>query len=131
MMRTPDSILPRPRMPFGPRVAVLGSLAVTLALPAAAQPAAEAQQRYERAVAECNRGTLPAPEREACIRRAGIALDSARGSPPAGVAVPSTDGRATVVTPPGSTPPSGGSDAVTSPDGRATIVLPADRIAPR
>jgi hypothetical protein len=43
----------------------------------------------------------------------------------------SADGRATIVAPAGSTPPSGGSDAITSRDGRATIVLPADRAAPQ
>ena len=101
---------------------------------AAAQPAgqeAQARGRYEREVAACNNGTLAAPAREACIRAAGNALDRALGGPPSGVAVPSPDGRATIVTPAGAPPPSSGSDAVPSGDGRATIVLPADRAAPR
>ena len=89
------------------------------------------QQRYEREVAACNSGNLPAPARDACIRAAGNALDRARGGPPGEVARPSADGRATIVTPPGATPPSSGSDAVTSGDGRATIVLPADRSPPQ
>jgi hypothetical protein len=91
----------------------------------------QARQRYEREVAACNSGTLAAPAREACIRAAGNALDRALGGPPPGVAVPSADGRATIVTPAGAPPPSSGSDAVPSSDGRATIVLPADRTAPR
>lgn len=104
-----------------------------LAAAAGAQPTQEmqARQRYEREVAACNSGTLAAPAREACIRAAGNALDRALGGPPAGVAMPSADGRATIVTPEGAPPPSSGSDAVPSRDGRATIVLPADRTAPR
>ncbi|VWX63466.1 conserved exported hypothetical protein [Burkholderiales bacterium 8X] len=105
------------------------------AVPAAfAQPTltpAAAQQRYEREMAGCNSGALAAPAREACLRAAGVELDAARGGPPSDVAVPSADGRATVISPAGSTTPSGGSDATTSRDGRATIVLPADRTAPR
>jgi hypothetical protein len=102
------------------------------ALSAFAQPARDAlQQRYEREIAACNNGSLAAPAREACIRAAGHALDRARGGPPAEVPQSSADGRATIVAPAGSTPPSGGSDAITSRDGRATIVLPADRAAPQ
>ncbi|MGK6306662.1 hypothetical protein [Variovorax sp. DT-64] len=98
---------------------------------ATAQPAPDAlQQRYEREIAACNRGNLPAPAREACIRAAGNALDRARGGPPLEVPQPSADGRATIVAPPGAAP-SSGSDATTSSDGRATIVLPADRTAPQ
>lgn len=99
---------------------------------AGAQPAPDPlQQRYEREIAACNSGNLPAPTREACVRAAGTALDRARGGPPTEVPRPSADGRATIVTPPGATPPSSGSDAVTSGDGRATIVLPADRSPPQ
>ncbi len=93
----------------------------------AADPLAPARQRYEREVAACNSGALAAPAREACIRAAGLALDRARGGPPTDVAQPAPGGRATIVSPEGSTPPSSGSEAVTSGDGRATIVLPADR----
>jgi hypothetical protein len=39
--------------------------------------------------------------------------------------VTSTDGRATVITPEGSTPPASGSDPVTSRDGRANVVPPS------
>ena len=87
----------------------------------------QAQLRYEAEIAACNRGNLPAPAREACVRSAGSALDSRLGGPPTETAVPSSDGRATVVAPNGSVTPSAGSDTTTSSDGRATIVLPADR----
>ena len=87
----------------------------------------QAQLRYEAEIAACNRGNLPAPAREACVRSAGSALDSRLGGPPTETAVPSSDGRATVVAPNGSVTPSAGSDTTTSGDGRATIVLPADR----
>lgn len=90
---------------------------------------AQAQQHYEAEVSGCNRGNLPAPAREACVRNAGNALDRTLGGPPTETATPSADGRATVVAPVGSNTPSAASDTVTSGDGRATIVLPADRAA--
>ncbi|MBT2325591.1 hypothetical protein J7E62_24975 [Variovorax paradoxus] len=105
--------------------------ALAAATAAGAQTAQQARQRYEQEVATCNSGALAAPAREACIRAAGNALDRALGGPPPNVAVPSADGRATIVSPAGSPPPSSGSDAVRSPDGRATIVQPPDRTAPR
>ena len=90
------------------------------------------QQRYDAEVTACNRGNLPAPSREACVRSAGTALDRALGGPPNEAATPSSDGRATVVAPVGSVTPPAASDTVTTQDGRATIVLPADRAdAPR
>jgi hypothetical protein len=117
--------------PIALRVAVAWA-AATLAAGAAAQAGSTAQQRYERALAACNRGSLPAPRREACVRAAGNALDRALGGTPAAAPRPSDDGRATVVSPPGAPPPSsGGGNAVPSSDGRATIVPPADRTAPR
>ncbi|RZI67593.1 hypothetical protein [Variovorax guangxiensis] len=88
----------------------------------------EAQARYDAQVAACNRGDLANPAREACVRAAGAALDRTRGSPPVEAPVPSADGRATVVTPMGSTTPPAASDTITSGDGRATIVVPADRV---
>ncbi|MDM0077873.1 hypothetical protein QTH90_25920 [Variovorax sp. J2P1-59] len=92
----------------------------------AQQDLAAAQQRYQRALAYCNNGTLPRPERDACVRDAGNAWDRARG----GIStddedVTSPGGRATVVVPDGSPPPLSDSTTVTSPDGRSTIVLPA------
>jgi len=86
---------------------------------------AAAQRLYESEIAACNTGALPAPAREACVRNAGLRLDRARGGPPADATVTTTDGRATVVTPEGSTPPSSGSDPVTSRDGRANVVPPS------
>jgi hypothetical protein len=108
------------------------ALAVTATAGAQQAPdARQAQRRYEREVAACNSGALAAPAREACIRAAGLALDRALGGPPANIAAPSADGRATIVSPAGAAPPSSGSDTTTSRDGRATIVLPADGTAPR
>ena len=93
---------------------------------------AAAQQRYDAEVAACNRGNLPAPSRDACVRAAGRALDGVLGGPPAATPTPSADGRATVVAPVGSATPPAASDTMTTRDGRATIVLPADRAgAPR
>lgn len=86
---------------------------------------ATAQRQYETDVASCNTGALPAPMRESCVRTAGLRLDRARGGPPADATVTSTDGRATVITPEGSTPPASGSDPVTSRDGRANVVPPS------
>jgi hypothetical protein len=117
-----------------PSPAILCAGLAVAALSALAQTSPElaaAQQRYEREVAACNSGALAAPAREACIRAAGSALDRVRGGPPADVAVPSADGRATIVAPEGSSVPSSSSEAMPSRDGRATIVQPADRSAPR
>lgn len=99
--------------------------------PSALSQGGMAQQRYERQIAACNSGTLPAPEREACVRAAGTALDNARGGLPTEAPVVTPDGRATVVTPPGARAPATGAEVMTTPDGRATIVPPADRSAPR
>ena len=113
------------------------SLAITAstlltAVAASAQTSAEsAQQRYERTLTACNGGTMPAPAREACIRNAGLALDAARGGAPVDTEVESADGRATIITPAGSSTPLNSTDTRTSRDGRATIVQPADRAVVR
>ena len=101
---------------------------------AGAQTAADlqqAQQVFQQQVAACNGGQLPAPQREACVRDAGAALDQVRnasGSAGSAGSVTSrtADGRATVVTPAGAAVPGGGSDTVRSGDRRSTVVLPAD-----
>jgi hypothetical protein len=112
-------------------VALLAAGLLFAVLPAGAQtPApvdlvARAQQLYEREVATCNAGTLPMPEREACVRAAGLRYDRARGVPPVDDTVTTPDGRATVVAPAGATPPSAPAnlpETETSRDGRATIV---------
>lgn len=92
-----------------------------------------AQQRYDRAIAYCNDANLPRPERDACVRDAGRALDRARGGLAPNVDVVSPDGRSTVVMPDDAPPPQGNDGTVTSPDGRSTIVLPAggDRPMPQ
>lgn len=97
------------------RIQLFATTACALAAGAAAfaQQAPDlsaAQRRYERALAVCNSGKLPRPERDACVRDAGVAWDRAR----AGQLV---DGKADDGT-------------VTSPDGRATIVLPPDLSTP-
>jgi hypothetical protein len=90
-------------------------------------PAAAAQQSYERDVAACNGGTLPAPAREACVRAAGLQLDRARGGPPVDTPVTTSDGRATVIAPAGASTPGSATDTpLTTPDGRATVMPQAD-----
>ncbi len=97
------------------------------------EAAAVAQARYDREMAVCNGGTLPAPQRDACVRSAGNALDRARGGPPVPVESTTSDGRATVMTPqsppvsaaPGPGPSTAESLRIT-PDGRATVVPPTD-----
>lgn len=131
------------------RVTVSGAfLCISLAAFAQSPDLAEAQRHFDEQVAKCNSGSLPRPQRDACIRDAGAALDRARGGPagnvttrsrdrrstvvkPEGAPVPggtntvrSGDRRSTVVTPQG-TPAPAGSTTVTSPDGRSTVVVPA------
>jgi hypothetical protein len=91
---------------------------------------AAAQARFDRQVAHCNSGQLPAPEREACIRHAGAALDKARGGPPATVTRRTADGRSTAIVPEGAPVPSAGGATARSADGRSTVVVPADGSAP-
>lgn len=121
-------------------IGLAGTLLFLLATPSLqAQTAAEvaaAQQAYEREVAACNNGNLPAPTRDACVRAAGVVLDRIRGANPVDVPLTTPDGRATVIAPEGSSPPagdrppvsvappSGAAGTITTPDGRATIVRP-------
>jgi len=110
--------------------AALGAALLAGALGASAQAAndlAQAQADFNRQVATCNSGKLPAPERDACIRDAGAALDAARGGPASTVTRRTPDGRATVVVPDGKPVPSGGTDRMRSDDGRSTVILPADQ----
>ena len=107
------------------RAAMCGALLAT-ALGAAAQAPTDlqqAQERHERQLAVCNSGKLAAPEREACVRDAGAALDRARGGPPANVTTRTPDRRATVVTPAGEPVP-GATETVRSQ--RSTTVVPVD-----
>ena len=112
-------------------VAVSGAM---LGLPAGAQAlsqqmsSVEAQMRHERALAECNAGSLAAPDRQTCVRNAGQVFDNQR----AGLQAPNpttADGRATVV--PSTTlpaviavPADSTTTGMTSQDGRATIIAP-------
>lgn len=114
------------RLPI--RIAFSSALLAAVAV-AGAQGTAElqqAQERYERQLALCNSGKLPAPEREACVRQAGAALDEARGGPPSSATTRSGDRRSTVVTPEGAPPPAG-STTQRSSDGRSTVVVPANQ----
>jgi hypothetical protein len=109
--------------------------AISCAALAASSPAfcqmSSAEQRYNQTVAYCNSGNLARPERDACIRDAGIAFDRARGGAPApDIDTTSPGGRATVVIPEGAPPPRSDSSTITSPDGDSTIVLPADGSRP-
>jgi hypothetical protein len=96
--------------------------------------ATDPQARYDREIARCNRGTLPAPAREACVRQAGLAFDSATGGITGTRETTSPDGRATVMEPstgpagPASTQPRAATPSApisTTPDGRATVVNPS------
>lgn len=109
---------------------LIACAALQASAPVLAQSAA-AQRRYEAQIAICNSGNLPRPERDACVRDAGLALDQARGSGSSQyIDETSPDGRSTVVIQEGSPPPLDDSDTVTSPDGRATNVLPAGGSTP-
>jgi hypothetical protein len=115
------------------RVAIFGALASVSSFALAAQPApdlAEAQRHFDEQVAYCNSGQLPRPQRDACIRDAGRALDQARGGPATGRTTRTADRRATVVKPEGSPVPSGGSKTIKSSDRRSTIVVPTDGSTP-
>ena len=111
----------------------IASVATLLCFPAVAQQSNQMtpQQRYERQMAYCNSGKLPDPERNACVRDAGLQLDRSLGGAPRNQATTSEDGRATIIGPSGLPAPDSGSSAVTSPDGRSTIVVPAYQEAPR
>ena len=122
------------KLPVYGRIALLAAGAAVSALASAQQggvSAAAAAQRYEQLLALCNTGTLPAPERAACVRAAGRTLDRTLGGPPAEAPRTTPDGRSTVVAPVDASRPADDSDTTTSRDGRATIVLPADRSTPR
>ena len=108
-----------------PTPLAIGAALAAFGLAAAAQMTP--QQRYERQIAYCNSGKLPDPERNACVRDAGLHLDRSLGGAPRNQATTSEDGRATIIGPAGLPAPNSGSDEITSPDGRATIVLPADQ----
>ena len=118
-------------------VCVVASWALGVAFgmtPASAQTGQpDPKARYEREIARCNRGNMPAPEREACVRQAGLAFDKATGGITGSRETTSPDGRATVMEPStGTSEPSGSrrstaspSPLTTTPDGRATVVNPS------
>ena len=116
-----------------PLTLALGAATAAWCLMASAQAPAQLtpQQRYERQLAYCNSGNLPDPERNACVRDAGLMLDRAIGGTPRNAQTTSEDGRATIIGPSGLPAPDSGSSQVTSPDGRSTIVVPAYQEPPR
>ena len=116
-----------------PLTSALGAAiaACSLAAPAQAPAQLTPQQRYERQIAYCNSGKLPDPQRNACVRDAGLLLDQSVGGPPRNTQSTSEDGRATIIGPSGLPVPDSGSSAITSPDGRSTIVEPAYQEPPK
>src|SRR5579862_2645705 len=72
-----SSTMTRSRLQAAIFCAAWGASAIARAQQTADQ--ATAQQRYDRAIAQCNDANLPRPERDACVRDAGRALDRVRG----------------------------------------------------
>lgn len=111
------------------------SLGVDAAVAQSSFDASRAQFLYDRDMTRCNSGALASPERDACVREAGLQLDRARGGLPAEVTSTTPDGRATVVAPRGATLPgpavASGTDVQTTGDGRASVVRPSDRSGAR
>jgi hypothetical protein len=116
----------RSRIPLALALALALALLAAAASTASAQPYDAAQQRYDQTIARCNSANLPRPQRNACIRDAGIALARARGGQPTGSPDTIPDSRSTVIGPSGTARSGADSDSTyTSRDGRAVIVPPA------
>ena len=112
--------------PFPIRVAAAATL-VACATLAGAQTDTP-QQRYDSLIARCNDGTMPRPERDACVRDAGLALQQGRWGNSGNS---QTEDRSTVISPSGASRAGTDSSTVfTSPDGRAVIVPPAGSAPP-
>ena len=106
------------RMPC--RAAAAAAMLIACLTPVGAQTQ---QQRYDELIARCNDGSMPTPQRNACVRDAGLALDRARGGY---AGDPQTENRSTVISPSGASREGTDSSTLyTSPDGRAVIVPPA------
>ncbi|MEH3087219.1 MAG: hypothetical protein PGN26_11975 [Xylophilus ampelinus] len=115
------------------RCALAGALLLAAAASQAQSVAADraAQIRYERQIEACNQPDRPAPERRACIRAAGAALDRVTGGPSSDVQTTSEDGRATILAPAGIGSREGDPSDITpqtrtSGDGRSTVLIPSD-----
>lgn len=103
------------------------ALLVTCATFAVAQ-ADDLQQRYNNLIARCNDGSMPRPQRDACVRDAGLVIERARMGSSGNS---ETENRSTVISPSGAS--GGGTDSstlYTSPDGRAVVVPPAGSAPP-
>jgi hypothetical protein len=113
---------------LGLGLATVGTLGAMAHAPVHAQATAvtteqRARQQYDFDIAVCNMAGFTAPDRDTCVREAGVRLDRLRGVPAGTEGTISTDGRATVMTAsPGQAPR--GSTTTTSSDGRATVVVP-------
>ncbi|WPB59315.1 hypothetical protein [Xylophilus sp. GOD-11R] len=97
-----------------------------------AQSAAAAQQIYQQQMAACD-PAQPRPAYNACIRAAGTVLDRSGATSSGATVNESSDGRATILQPPGlpvqSYPPSSVvPETTTSQDGRATLLVPSDSV---
>jgi hypothetical protein len=92
--------------------------------------AVAAQQAYNAEIASCNNAGYPAPQRESCVRDAGLRLDRFRGAPAVPEPEATADGRAIVMTPSTASSSLRGSTTTTTSDGRATVVVPALQAKP-
>jgi hypothetical protein len=90
-------------------------------------PDVVAQQAYNADIASCNNAGYPAPQRESCVRDAGLRLDRFRGVPAVPVPEATADGRAIVMTPSSASTSLRASTTTTTSDGRATVVVPASQ----
>lgn len=91
---------------------------------------AAARQQYNLDIDACNNAGSPAPQRESCVRQAGLRLDRLRGVPAVPEPEATADGRAIVMTPSTSSTTLLGSTTTTTEDGRATVVVPLPAATP-
>lgn len=116
-------------------IPLAASLGVDAAVAQSSADASRAEYLYDREMTRCNSGTMASPERDACVREAGLQLERSRGGLPGDVTRTTADGRATVVSPAGGLLPAAaaavGTDVQTTGDGRANVAQPSDRSIPR
>lgn len=110
---------------------LMAATSLALAGAAHAQSAAgAAQARYQQQLASCD-PAQPRPAYNACVRAAGLALDRSGTTGSSGIVGESSDGRATILQPPGAPVQNIAPSAVvpqtfTSQDGRSTLLVPSD-----
>lgn len=98
--------------------------------PEATAATAAARQHYNLDIDVCNNAGSPAPQRESCVREAGLRLDRLRGVPAVPEPEATADGRAIVMTRSTSSTTLLGSTTTTTEDGRATVVVPLPAATP-